>query len=174
MQRASRYVQPTSSDCIAMAASGSAWRSRYFRTALCSARAVAVNECGPNRQSIDNTSFRDLSDVVEQDRARNGDGSRQVVEVDVLSAVGVDDVLLAAVHPSGEDRDQKLKLQRVHRPQRTPVRMPEGPARLPAIVFLGDQPPVPSTHNLSGVTKVPISKSPLRPIFLALAARRRR
>jgi len=37
----------------------------------------------------------------------------------------VDEVLLAAVRPPGEDRDQKLKRHRVHRPQRTPVRMPE-------------------------------------------------
>ncbi len=36
-----------------------------------------------------------------------------------------DEVLLAAVHPPGEDRDQELKLQRVHRRERTPVRMPE-------------------------------------------------
>jgi hypothetical protein len=35
-----------------------------------------------------------------------------------------DCVLLAAVQPPGENRDQKLKLQGIHRPERTPVRMP--------------------------------------------------
>jgi hypothetical protein len=34
----------------------------------------------------------------------------------------LDDVLLAAIHPSGEKQHQKLKLQCVHRVERTRVR----------------------------------------------------
>jgi hypothetical protein len=43
----------------------------------------------------------------------------------VLLPQVLEDALLAAVQPPGENRDQKLKLQGVHRPERTPVRLPE-------------------------------------------------
>jgi hypothetical protein len=44
-----------------------------------------------------------------------------LAEHSVLLLQVLDDVLLIAIHPSGEDQHQKLKLQSVHGPQRISV-----------------------------------------------------
>jgi hypothetical protein len=44
-----------------------------------------------------------------------------LAEHPVLLLQVLDDVLLIAIHPSGEDQHQKLKLQSVHGPQRISV-----------------------------------------------------
>ncbi len=41
----------------------------------------------------------------------------------VLRLQVLDDILLAAMDPSGDDQDQELEMQRVHSRQRTPARV---------------------------------------------------
>ncbi len=53
----------------------------------------------------------------------------------VLRLQIVDDVLLTAIHPSGEDREQELKMRRVHPRQRTPTRVSAGPRTTTAPPF---------------------------------------
>jgi hypothetical protein len=55
-------------------------------------------------------------------RAVTGHPDDQLLaEYPILFLQVLDDVLLIAIHPSGEDQHQKLKLQSVHGPQRISV-----------------------------------------------------